>query len=89
VLFVMDIKRRLNVTDGVQVLPCVASQRESVKHVLLTFSLRSWNSWKNRVFQGVSDCTSQIEYLPLSLILGKNREIIVFLYFFFYLTLLE
>ena len=35
-LDVNEIKRRLNLTDGVQVLPCVASQRESVKTVLLT-----------------------------------------------------
>lgn len=31
-----EIRRRLNLTNGVQVLPCVASQRESVKQVLLT-----------------------------------------------------
>ena len=35
-LNVTEIRKKLNLTDGVQVLPCVASQRESVKQVLLT-----------------------------------------------------
>ncbi|MBU7018596.1 MAG: ATP/GTP-binding protein [Theionarchaea archaeon] len=35
-LDVSEIRKKLNLTDGVQVLPCVASQRESVKEVLLT-----------------------------------------------------
>lgn len=33
---VPEVKKRLNLTDGIQILPCVASEKESVKTVLLS-----------------------------------------------------
>lgn len=35
-LDVSEIRKRLNLTDGIQVVPCVASEKERVKTVLLS-----------------------------------------------------
>lgn len=50
----LEIKKRLNLNDGVQVFPCVALERESVKGILLVLLYQVLEVLEEEFIQGVT-----------------------------------